>query len=279
MRQIKKRCIFCGDPANSKEHLWADWLKRYVPRNFSERIHQASISRFDAAAEEYPHYPIRETLRPGDPHSQKLRIVCSTCNNEWMAFLQEETKPILIPLITGEFLSLTPGEMNLLSRWATMFTMIAEFKDRLTIVTPQNQRDQFMNSGALPNNWLVSLGRYSGQKWVGVFNHLALHIPDSRDRTIKFDSQGCELQANSQCTTFAIGKVIFNTFSCVEDNLFASILEQYQEFCDYFKLSLISKGQFNNFADSENTIDDNSANLLSNSPLLTKLSDHLRPPT
>ena len=28
-------CIFCGGTPLSREHIWADWLRRYIPKNLA----------------------------------------------------------------------------------------------------------------------------------------------------------------------------------------------------------------------------------------------------
>ena len=36
-RKPPGRCIFCGKVGLTKEHMWADWLRSYIPRELRAR--------------------------------------------------------------------------------------------------------------------------------------------------------------------------------------------------------------------------------------------------
>jgi len=38
------RCIFCDQPGLTKEHLWPDWLKRFLPRKATDHFHTTGSS-------------------------------------------------------------------------------------------------------------------------------------------------------------------------------------------------------------------------------------------
>ena len=42
------------------------------------------------------------SCRQGGAITKKLRVVCETCNNEWMSEIEDRVKPILAPLILGQ---------------------------------------------------------------------------------------------------------------------------------------------------------------------------------
>lgn len=64
--------------------------------------------------------------RKGDGRSQKLKVVCEPCNNEWMSVLQDRTKDILLPLLLRDAHEISEQHHELLATWATMFTMVYE---------------------------------------------------------------------------------------------------------------------------------------------------------
>src|SRR5438045_8454454 len=93
------RCIFCGVTGVTREHMWADWLRCYIPRRMREHSVAATI------VSPWGHEE-RVSRRTGDPHSRRIKCVCGECNNVWMSQLQEATKPFLIQTLKGEPTSL-----------------------------------------------------------------------------------------------------------------------------------------------------------------------------
>ena len=82
-------CIFCPRTNLSREHVWADWLKQYIPKNAS---YHSSLS-----ATAHPTYTeFKRRKISGDIQSRKLRIVGELCNNEWMSQLQDRAKPYML---------------------------------------------------------------------------------------------------------------------------------------------------------------------------------------
>jgi hypothetical protein len=119
MPRPQRFCIFCGRPGLTREHVWADWLKKYIPKN------EINHTSFSATL-----HPTRSDFRrkkvAGDLRSRRLRVVCRSCNNGWMSRLQERAKPLLLPLIKGESTAFTYDEQELLAAWITMSIMVAE---------------------------------------------------------------------------------------------------------------------------------------------------------
>src|ERR1039457_52556 len=97
---LPRKCIFCGRSGDTveitREHVWADWLKEYIPKNDVRHTALHGIIERDGS--------LQHTIRTwgGDAQSRRLRIVCRCCNNGWMGKLQEHAKDILIPLISGQ---------------------------------------------------------------------------------------------------------------------------------------------------------------------------------
>ena len=76
-RGSRRRCIFCGDPANSREHAIPEWLsKRMDIRELG--FHPGHFSADDGLE-----------LRPLIKCEHlKTKQVCKRCNNGWMADLE-----------------------------------------------------------------------------------------------------------------------------------------------------------------------------------------------
>ena len=105
----RSKCIFCGtEGVLTKEHIWSDWLKNYIPKDLLNYKAGDIILGRDGK-------PISEKRRivGGDPKSRRVRCVCGSatylpkirrkgCNDGWMKDLQDLVKPIVLPLIRGE---------------------------------------------------------------------------------------------------------------------------------------------------------------------------------
>jgi hypothetical protein len=73
------------------EHVWPEWLRKVMP-DIGTGQHIFGLTG-DAAS-----WMIQR--RP--PFTRRVKIVCATCNNEWMAQLEDAAAPLLAPMITGQ---------------------------------------------------------------------------------------------------------------------------------------------------------------------------------
>jgi hypothetical protein len=195
--QKRGECIFCGGSPLSKEHIWADWLQDYIPRTFTKTAHNVSIVA-ESQSEKFK----GKVNRPGDPHSQRLRVVCESCNNGWMSDIQNRVKENLSKLVLGQPADFSPGARLLLANWAVMFTYIWEQAEPKLITSSQEERRSFMNGLAPPPGWAVWIGSYSGSKWRG----------RSWRRSGYIEGLGQE-RVPVQSTTFTPGKIAIHTYS------------------------------------------------------------------
>lgn len=99
--QGKRRCIFCGDIANDREHLLPQWLQRILPSD------EPVVHFRETGGIEMPQWERK-------PFREKAKFVCKTCNQGWMSELESEAKPILTPAITRDQL---PYAFDLLGQW------------------------------------------------------------------------------------------------------------------------------------------------------------------
>ncbi|WP_428385370.1 hypothetical protein [Nevskia ramosa] len=213
----KKNCIFCGKTGVTKEHLWPDWLKNYIPIDSSSHTHTTQMSRLNYNTGMVRESPIIK-IQSGNLMAQKLRIVCDICNNEWMSRLQESAKPLLIPFIKGEWLDLNLHERGIVSAWLTMYTMVYEFKHPPTIVASFEDRNLFRERVLPPYNWFFWIGLNDGlwdkahHKGLGLVDQLSKEIPE---------------KCNIQSTTIALNKLILHVVGGPRVVLIGSELERY----------------------------------------------------
>jgi hypothetical protein len=208
MARPQRFCIFCRKPGLTYEHVWPDWLKKYVPKDMTE---YSSLSVIVHQTHSEP----RRKKRSGDPRSRRLRVVCKPCNTGWMGKLQERAKSYLLPLIHGDAASLDTTAQTAVSAWITMFVMVAEYFDPSKVATSQEQRSYFLENGTPPSNWKIWIGDYDRGNWAGHLVHFAVpilsehHIPEIMDNYLP--------RPNTQTMTFTVGRLYGHVASSVTD--------------------------------------------------------------
>jgi hypothetical protein len=128
-------CIFCGAFGLTHEHLWADWMKEFLPR--TQQYHIARKADVGAFTDER----VELHRRTGDLYSRRVYCVCKPCNTGWMSQMQEKAKPYLVPMLRRQPIVHHRRAQTVLSAWVTMMTMVAEHVYRDKIAIPQCDRD------------------------------------------------------------------------------------------------------------------------------------------
>lgn len=83
-------CLFCENPAGSREHFWPAWIHR-----------RKDFGPLKVAVENSP--PEIAT----DPELT-IDTVCANCNNRWMSALENKNKPVIAHMFEGLTLPLGP---------------------------------------------------------------------------------------------------------------------------------------------------------------------------
>jgi hypothetical protein len=106
-----RQCVFCGGPANSREHAWPDWVIALF-RNQEEATIIAE----------------RDGEEPREWHginvSVKVKRFCGGCNTGWMSDLENEARPLLLPLIRGERATLDNAQRIVVATWCLKTAMV-----------------------------------------------------------------------------------------------------------------------------------------------------------
>ncbi len=153
MSRPQKQCIFCTNPANSKEHFWPEWMHELLPQLPDPRHNRKA----------YHYHPKVGTIeegashRPGALHTIKIRAVCATCNTGWMRNLEEAARPFLTPLIKGSLIALGVEQGTIVARWVALKCIVAEHASRDTTLTPETDRFALRDRGAIPDYFQIYL--------------------------------------------------------------------------------------------------------------------------
>jgi hypothetical protein len=141
------RCIFCGAPANSREHVIPAWIsKRLGVRDF--------LSAEDALLAG----GIARRKQPISFASYRARIFCGGCNAHFK-HLEDAVIPLIVPMARGRTVSLDQESQALLALWADKTAMA------LIAATPELRE-------ALPASHrraVQSEGRVADDTWIAFF--------------------------------------------------------------------------------------------------------------
>lgn len=200
------RCIFCGNTGVSKEHVWAEWLGQVVPAGLPARAY----NHFWASADQPRKWIAQNSIyQPAHPGTRKIRKVCIKCNTGWMSRLQSQAKNCLTPLLLGQTPVVSAASQKIIARWSAVTAVVADFMDpRAQCVSAEDRRWLAREEG-LPPNWLVWAGRYAGVRWDWGY----LRIGTTLARMPKGTTPDEMPPANTQITTFVLGRAVFHAFN------------------------------------------------------------------
>jgi len=147
-----RKCKFCRNSADSREHTIADWILQKI--NIQDEI--------------------RRVVGKSPPvwfhnvQNLKVRSVCTACNNGWMSRLEVDSKPTIERLLSGSgIFRLHAAQQSIVARWAVKTAMVFETtappppKSKSHFYT-QDECEQLRINSAIPPRTNVWLGQFSG---------------------------------------------------------------------------------------------------------------------
>ena len=133
-----RTCLFCSNRANSLEDAWPLWITNQFKTNEAAEF---QAERRGVALKPWRVYQPRLTLR----------CVCQPCNNGWMSKLENQAKPFLQPLLTGNRCLLDIAGQSTVALWSVKTAMVLEGQDALEQrLYMQPEREQLRKWSALP---------------------------------------------------------------------------------------------------------------------------------
>jgi hypothetical protein len=167
-----RRCIFCGHGRGrgekmSDEHLWPEWMHPYLPKLDDPKKHEG----FEVVRSGRIVFSDRKKPQQGHTYTKKLKIVCKVCNETWMSRIEDEAKPILIPLLQGQKLLLRRRDREVLATWLALKMMIFECEDIRDTVIDQASRIEFMKNQKIPLRIRIWIGYHNTFDWYYSYLH------------------------------------------------------------------------------------------------------------
>lgn len=214
----KRVCFFCESTQEiTVEHAWPEWILQMFPttnETWTAEYSQRGI--------------VKRQERWSSPSTVEIKVkrYCKACNTGWMASLEDETKPILQPLIQGNQQNLSQVDQLLLATWATKTAMVFESMTPKLYVSSQEERNLVRTQKRPPARAVVRLGGYEGR-------HPLLQL-----RSVAYAGPTVESYVqNSYGSTLAIGKVFFQVLYRSPHSAYRPLEEG--GISDYFYLTIL----------------------------------------
>jgi hypothetical protein len=152
-----RKCLFCQNPADSREHVWPDWV----------------LGRLRGQRQPIKGFIEKKQIEFGgsNPHLE-IKCVCSKCNNGWMSRLEDANVPLIGCLMQDIALSLDESQQRTVAAWAVKTVMVMDASRRHGQFYTRTECRQLRLSLSVPPHTMVWLGRYSG------VNNLAIYGTD-----------------------------------------------------------------------------------------------------
>ncbi len=139
-------CLFCDNPAGSREHLWPKWI--HDRHDFGPIHHQVGD---------------REEMTLPNPQLT-VKTVCGQCNNGWMSSLEAENIPIIGSMFQDLHIPLDRQQQESVSVWALKTAMILDSVQGRKAASRFYRSDECKNlriHRAIPSRTLVVIARVS----------------------------------------------------------------------------------------------------------------------
>jgi len=148
-------CIFCDRPSGSVEFAWPEWLCRFL-------IECHDVTRLQQRAAESDLAILDRMEREVDT---TITRVCDNCRDGWVRRLDDDVKPFLKPMVTGQPTRLSPAHQWLLARWAAKTAVVLECSLDTPVRTPRDECEHLRKVGVRAGTQVL-VGRYDGESQV-----------------------------------------------------------------------------------------------------------------
>ena len=108
-------CIFCNNESGSEEHLWPDWVHRFIKAN-NLQLRGLRVQEGTGP----------ETIQ--DDLEITINTVCNTCNNTWMSRVEDKNRPRFLLMLQNEPITVDPGGMKIIAEWAVLRAIMQDSK-------------------------------------------------------------------------------------------------------------------------------------------------------
>lgn len=155
-------CVFCGAPADSKEHVVPSWISKRL------RI-KTFLTQTSAGGRVVPQ------KQPISFASHRKRIFCTGCNTHFK-HLEDAVIPVVVPMARDFRLALDPESQHLLALWATKTAMaLLAATDGLADAVPIGHRRAVRENAEVPAGVWVGFFSWRGEPTIATGRFVADH--------------------------------------------------------------------------------------------------------
>jgi hypothetical protein len=203
MSKPPRPCVYCGRTGKrSREHIIADWVTKVIPQppQYRSWAYDTTGNIQVGRSLSYARDP---EFSEGALGQRKLFRVCEPCNNGWMKRIQDDAKPVLLPLIKGIWEGLSAEKTKHIANWATITTMNihASIHEGSGSGVREEEFKAFFEAKSPLENWLIYIGRATGGDSLQArYSSFYARAPSSEPPTDK--------ARNSQITTLQLEQLI-----------------------------------------------------------------------
>lgn len=216
-------CLFCGGPGLTRTHIWPDWLNRLL-RPPNARLEELEHPRDETVR--------KLKLKQGSVFSQKPYLCCAKCNGGWMKRFEDEMLKFSRPLFTSleQTTRLSETQTRVLAVWASLITILAEFIDHKgSVCISAEDRRFLMERLRPPDTWTILAISINSATWYAKYRHFAKHIAQFTSIAEYHAAvAGGKTQNNCQISTFGMGRLLVQIFSCPNDQSW--LIQDYESF-------------------------------------------------
>lgn len=148
-----RACIFCGGSPVTAEHVWPQWIGKYLPTTKAE--HYVVV---EAEGEEQAVQYRGERV----PFSTTARCVCKPCNEGWMHELEHTAEHELRAMIEGRDQTLHEWRQGVVATWAFKTAIMIEHAQADLRAIPAEVYPLFRQYLTAPPFSQVWMARYIG---------------------------------------------------------------------------------------------------------------------
>ncbi len=156
----RTRCTWCGGIANSREDVIPSWLLKRLAELYGRGVVKRRAGLLDD--------PKRVRIDTKQSLRLRLPIVCHECNTGWMHRLEDDTIPILRPMLGPIALPIGVAELRTLGFWAAKTAIMLQGANRkLGLPIPREHISAIYNARdlrpyVLPEQLTVWLAKHRG---------------------------------------------------------------------------------------------------------------------
>jgi hypothetical protein len=198
MSKPQRLCVYCGGKPVTHEHLYADRLKKHIPRPLAKHTMRSTVV--------YPEKTnVDLTTKTGDTHARRVRCVCQPCNGGWMRAIVDGVEDDLVAMIEGRPIIMGRKRQKSLAAWAAMTVMTSEFINTEMVAISQSDRDYMRKIGLPPRHWRIWISSYTPHPKLSVWSHHVMALEHEDADAAFYDPA----PPNTQTSTLCVGKHLF----------------------------------------------------------------------